>query len=200
MVPVSAWRYTCNFLRETFQENSGGKRGKFETVEREKEKASSDEEGSSRRRLIARRLGRVESRQPGARTRRNSSGFRQAGRVVCRLVALGVTRIDYRPINERAHARLLEIDSLGFPPVPRSLATGCARSFNSCTPPENRFHECKSPHHRPQTKAKVNGVRARIRCIVVSPATLRSPSSCFFLNEQEIHIETGKFTLYTPPF
>lgn len=123
-------------------------------------------------RLIAARVGCIESRRPSARERGGiQAAFdKRQGRVPLGCAQL---RIGYRPINERAHARLARdrqplLLSLSFS---RSLFTGCARSFNSCTPPENRFHECKSASAvRRQCEAKVNGARCtpEIRCVAIS--------------------------------
>lgn len=120
-------------------------------------------------RLIAARVGCIESRRPGARERGGiQAAFdKRQGRVPLGCAQL---RIGYRPINERAHARLALERSTASPSLSLSLypSTGCARSFNSCTPPENRFHECKSPSPTVRGESERRSVHTRVsmrRCL-----------------------------------
>lgn len=85
----------------------------------------------------------ADSQVRGRRGIQRSCFRQQAARVPLGCAQL---RIGYRPINERAHA--LEIDSLCPLSLSNTATTGTARSLNSCTPPENRFHECKCMLHR----------------------------------------------------
>lgn len=104
-----------------------------------------------------------------ARTRRNSSGFRQAAGSCAAWLRSVTHRLPaYQWTRPRA-TRSREIDSLSFS-LSLSLypSTGCARSFNSCTPPENRFHECKSPSPTVRGESERRSVHTRVsmrRCL-----------------------------------
>lgn len=155
------------------------------------------------------RGGCIESRRPGARERRrnSTSGFRQAaGRVVCRLAALSYASATGLSMNAPTRD-LLEIDSLSFP-LSLSLSTGCARSFNSCTPPENRFHECKSPsevneserravhkHSRDSMRSISYPLREKDRNNWIRPRPLDGfsylPGFCNFMGEGEGNEKLG---------
>lgn len=121
-------------------------------------------------RLIAARVGCIESRRPGARERGGiQAAFdKRQGRVPLGYAQL---RIGYRPINERAHARLALERSTASPSLSLSLFIPRPAAQGRLIPARlQKIDFTNANRHHRQCEAKVNGARCtpEFRCVAVS--------------------------------